>query len=63
MRHMLDVYQAADALGCSHWHIRELVRRGSLPQYRGTRGRILVSSEDLDAYVETTRVAPAAVAV
>jgi excisionase family DNA binding protein len=57
---MLDIEEVAERLKVSESTIRGLVRSGKLPAYRigGKRGRLRFKEEDLDRYIESTRVQP-----
>jgi excisionase family DNA binding protein len=50
--------EAGAILGCAAWTVREKARLGLIPHYRpyGPRGRMAFKVEDLQAYLESTRV-------
>jgi len=56
----LNVKQAAERAGVSESLLYQLCSEGRLPHYRlggrGRRGKILISAEDLDAFMESCRV-------
>lgn len=60
---MLGTREVASALGVCQKTVREIISRGELPSHR-VGGALRVTSSDLDAYIESTRieVTPAAAA-
>ncbi|QEL17404.1 helix-turn-helix domain-containing protein [Limnoglobus roseus] len=63
LTHNLSVKQAALAIGVCESLIRDWCADGMLPHYRvgrkGKRGKILISTSDLAAFLEQLKIAPA----
>jgi excisionase family DNA binding protein len=60
---MITVEEAAARLHVSMSTVYELCRTGKLPCYRigvHGKGKVLIKPEDLDEFLQTSRVAPAA---
>ncbi len=50
-KRLLSVYDAGEYLSVSHWTVRELINKGSLPYVRIGR-RLLVDVRELDRFIE-----------
>jgi excisionase family DNA binding protein len=57
---LLTVPGAAERLGCSRWHVYDLVGKGRLSaSYGGKNGNLLrINERDLQAYIDSTKAKP-----
>lgn len=48
---LIDVYAAADRLGCGHGYVRKLIKTGDLPALYLHPRALRINTDDLDNYI------------
>jgi hypothetical protein len=52
---LLNLHEAAKAIGAHYWQLQRAVRRGDIPSYTPFNSRKLVKLSEVVAYVDATR--------
>jgi len=55
----LDVEQGAARVGLSRCRFRQLIKEGAIPAFRPGGRKLMVDPDDLDAFIESRKVASA----